>query len=221
MKSRRSFRSPLSRSAAAAFGAISTIVFCATITKSTGADIWTNPITGTNPSTSNPYTTGQTFDANITVSGIGRGSGITGNAGDNRYNANSWNTPSLDTTAYFTFTLDANPGYEIDFTDFVYTSQRSNASISGFAFRSSLDGFTSDIGAPDFDGTTISLAGSAFQNITDAIEFRFYAWGAGSTNNTFSINDFTFNGTVVPEPTSAMAGLLLGAGLLRRRRRGA
>lgn len=219
MKPRRSFRSSLSHSAAAALGAISTIVFCATVTKSTGAEIWTNPITGTNPGLSNPYTTGQTFNANITVSGIGMGAGIAGNTANNRYNANSWNTASLDPTAYFTFTLDANPGYEIDFTSFVYTGQASATGPTSFAFSSSLDGFASTIGSPTATGTTIDLSAAAYQNLISPIEFRFYAWGASASTGTFSINDFTFNGTVVPEPTSALAGLLLGAGLLRRRRR--
>jgi len=54
-----------------------------------GQSIFTNPITGTNPNTSNPYTTGQIVDPNLTVSGIGRGTGINGNNANDRYNANS------------------------------------------------------------------------------------------------------------------------------------
>lgn len=196
MKPNFSVNSFLSRSPGAALVALSAIVLCATADKSSAAVIWTNPITGTNPNTANPYTTGQTFDANVTVSGIGRGAGAVGTNANDRYNANSWNTASLDATAYFSFTLDANAGYEIDFTDFVYTSQRSNTSIAGFSFRSSLDSFASGIGTPDFNGTTISLTGASYQNLTESVEFRFYAWGAGSSGNTFSINDFTFNGAV-------------------------
>lgn len=178
-----------------------------------GQSIWTNPITGTDPGLSNPYTTGDVFDANITVAGIGRGAGVNGNAGNDRYNTNSWNTAAIDLTAYFEFTLTPNAGCEIDFVSFVYTSQRSNVSIANFAFRSSVDGFTSDIGAPDFDGITIDLSAGAYQNITTAITFRFYAWGASASGNTFSINDFTFNGTVtcgcsgpVAEPTTETTG---------------
>jgi hypothetical protein len=40
------------------------------------------------------------------------------------------------------------------------------------------------------------LSASTFQNITTAITFRLYAWGADRGTRTFSINDFTFNGTV-------------------------
>ena len=46
---------------------------------SNGQSIFSNTITGTTPNTSNPYTIGQVTNANITVSGIGRGSGISGN----------------------------------------------------------------------------------------------------------------------------------------------
>ncbi len=78
--------------------------------------IFTNPINGTNPNASNPFTSGQTVDPNITVSGIGRGAGITGTNATDRYNANSWNTASIDLTAYFEFTYcTPNVGYEIDF----------------------------------------------------------------------------------------------------------
>ncbi len=160
-----------------------------------GQSIFENPILGTNPNTANPYTTGQVVDPNITVSGIGRGAGINGTNANNRYNANGWNTATIDLTAYFEFTITPNAGFEIDFVSFVYTSQRSNASISNFAFRSSIDGFNSNLGTPLFDGATIDL--SSFQNINGPITFRFYAWGtSAASTTTFSINDFTFNGTV-------------------------
>lgn len=160
-----------------------------------GQVLWTNPITGTDPNTSNPYIIGQTFDANISVSGIGRGSGITGSGALNRYSASSWDTPVIDLNAFFEFTLTPNVGCQINFTNFIYTSQRSNTSIANFAFRSSLDGYSSNIGSPDFDGTTIDLTSASYQNISSTITFRFYAWGADATGNTFSINDFSFNGS--------------------------
>ncbi|WP_051203950.1 Calx-beta domain-containing protein [Hugenholtzia roseola] len=165
-----------------------------------GQAIFENPITGTNPNTSNPYTTGQTVNANLTVSGIGRGSGISGTGATNRYNANGWESGSLATAIanndYFEFTLTPNAGFQINFTSFVYTAQRSNTNIANFSFRSSLDGFASNIGSPTFSGTTIDLSAAQFQGITSAVTFRLYAWGTNNGTGTFSINDFTFNGTV-------------------------
>ncbi|GAA4966477.1 T9SS type A sorting domain-containing protein [Algibacter aquimarinus] len=177
------------------------IAFLSVVTFGFGQSIFDNPIPtipGTNPGQSNPYTFGQNVNANITVSGIGRGSGVTGRVATGRYNTSSWNTTTLDNTAYLEFTLTPNTAYEIDFVSFEYNSQASNASISNFAFRSSLDGYTTDIGTPTVTGTTIDLSGATYQNITSAITFRFYVWGASSVLNAFSINDFTFNGVVSP-----------------------
>jgi hypothetical protein len=165
-----------------------------------GQAIFENPITGTNPNTSNPYTTGQTVDANLTVSGIGRGAGINGSDANNRYNANGWNSGSLAAAItnndYFEFTLTPNAGFQINFTSFQYTGQASGTGPTSLAFRSSVDGFASNIGSPTISGTTLDLSAAAFQNITTAITFRLYGWGASSAAGTFSINSFAFNGTV-------------------------
>jgi len=174
-----------------------------------GQSIFTNPITAADPSLSNPFTTGQVVDANITVSGIGRGPGIAASAALNRYSASSWNTLAIDLTAYFEFVITPTSPCEIDFASFVYTGTASGTGPTSFVFRSSVDGFTANIGAPTAFGTTISLAAAAYQNITTAITFRFYGFGASASTGTYSINDFTFNGTVscgcsgpVAEPTT-------------------
>ncbi|MDX1913072.1 MAG: T9SS type A sorting domain-containing protein [Saprospiraceae bacterium] len=170
------------------------LLFCSLT--SAAQSIFDNPITGTNPNTDNPYTTGQNVNANITVSGIGRGSGINGNNANDRYNANSWNTSSIDLTAYFYWTLTPNAGRRIDLSSFVYTGQASGTGPTAFEFRSSLDNYTASIGAPDANGETIDLSGAAYQNITSAITFRLYGWNASGAGGTFSVNDFTFNGAV-------------------------
>jgi len=162
-----------------------------------GQSIWTNPITGTNPNTSNPYTTGDTKDANITVSGIGRGSGITGTNANDRYNANGWSTNStLDANDYFYFTITPSSGYKLNLVSLVYTGQASNNGATTVAIRSSLDSYTTNIGTATVAGTTINLSNSSYQNLTSPITLRIYGWGAAG--GTFSINSFTFNGTVSP-----------------------
>lgn len=158
--------------------------------------IFSNPITGTNPSSANPYTTGQTVDTNITVSGIGRGTGIIGTNTNNRYNAEGWNSTSLNANDYFTFTLTPNSGYEINFISFIYSGQASGTGPTSFVFRSSLDGYVANIGTATAIGTTIDLSSASYQNLTSAVTFRIYAWGASAPTGTFSINDFIFNGTV-------------------------
>ncbi len=165
---------------------------------STGQSIFTNLITGTNPNASNPYTLGQSIDVNLAVSGIGRGAGISGSNANDRYSANGWNSVALDATDYFEFTITPNSGAKINFVSFVYTGQSSGSGPATFAFRSSIDGYTADIGSPNATGTTILLSAAAFQSITSAVTFRIYGWGASSGVGTFSINDFTFNGNVLP-----------------------
>ncbi len=176
-----------------------------------GQSIFTNPITGTNPGLTSPYTTGQVVDPNITVSGIVRGPDLAGRTANNRYNARAWNSPSLNPNDYFEFILTPNSGYEIDFVSFVYTGQASGTGPTNFAFRSSLDGFTTNIGTPIAAGATIDLSAVAYQDITEAITFRIYGWGASSGLGVFSINDFTFNGFVTPLGTCTSVSTWDGA----------
>jgi hypothetical protein len=161
------------------------------------SQIFSNPITGTNPNTANPYTTGQTVDPNMTASGIGRGTGISGNNANDRYNASGWNTTgSIDLNDYFTFTLTPNTNKNIDLASFTYVSQASGSGPTQFAMRSSVDGFTTNIGAPTVTGTTIDLSGAQFQDVSGPIEFRIYGWSANAAAGTFSINSFEFAGVL-------------------------
>ncbi|MDO9038806.1 MAG: LamG domain-containing protein, partial [Lutibacter sp.] len=180
---------------------IHTMLFFGFIHEGFGQSIWTNPITGEDPYYYNPYKIGEVFDVEITVSGIARGAGIYGNTANNRYNARGWVSTLLDPTYYFSFILIPNLGYQINLINFNYTGQVSPTGPVNFAFRSSLDNFNADIGAPTASpdpGTNmaIALTNPIYQNISTPIEFRIYAWGATSGSGTFSINDFTFNGTI-------------------------
>lgn len=170
------------------------------ITISTSA-LWLNQITGTNPNTSNPYTIGDAVAPNLTVSGIGRGPGGIGSNANNRYSANGWNTGGAPgATDYFYFTLTPASGYAINLSSFGYTGQVS-AGTPSFAFRSSLDGYTANIGTPNVGGTSISLSAAAYQSITSPITFRFYVYNVASSATTYSINDFAFLGTIGALPT--------------------
>jgi hypothetical protein len=167
-----------------------------------GQSICSNLITGINPNLSNPYTNGQIVDPNCTVSGISRGSGIFGKNANNRYNATSWDSTDLDSNKYFEYTITPKAGKKIDFLSFSFVGQVSSKGPTHFAFRSSIDGFSTDIGTIVATGSTVFLSNPAFQNIAAAITFRIYAWGAIAGTGTFSINSFNFDGTidcVIPE----------------------
>jgi hypothetical protein len=167
-----------------------------------GQSIWTNPINNTPSAAQDPYTLEQTVAANITVSGIGRGPGISWVSGSGRFNSNGWTTSSsaFDTNDYYYFTITPQAGFSINLSSFVYTGEASSSGPSQFAFRSSVDNYTNNIGTATVGGTTISLSAASYQNITSDITFRFYARNSNSTNGTFSINSFTFNGTVTACP---------------------
>jgi len=156
--------------------------------------LWSNSITGTNPNTDNPYTTGDTYmTLTVTGSGIGRGSGINGANANNRYNANNWNSSSLDTSDYFYLTLKNDPLNTVGFwvTDFAFTSQASGTGPTSFSVRYSVDNFASDLGNTTNSGDSINL-GSLY--VVDSITFKIFAWGATSSSGTYSINDFTIYG---------------------------
>lgn len=168
------------------------------------AQIDSNPITDPNPSLFNPFTAGEITDPNVTASGIGRGAGINGTAASNRYNANGWDTLSIDTTAYFDWTLTPTGGYAMDFSSLTGNWQRSSSGPTTYVLRSSMDGFASDIttGAITGSGSAVafnlSLSDPEFDAVSSAITFRLYAYGATGSGGTFSINDFSFNGVVAP-----------------------
>lgn len=166
-----------------------------------GSQVWSDPITGSQPGNSQNFqsSSGTTVNANISVSGISKGSGLSGNNANDRYNADQWNLSALDANDYFTFTLTPisnNPSYQIYFSSFTYIGQTSTTGPVNFAFRSSLDGFASDIGFPTATGASIDLSNIIYQRLTASIEFRLYAWGGSNNNGTFSVNNFSFNGFV-------------------------
>ena len=167
-----------------------------------GQSIWTNPIDDNSPFNYDPYIIGNVKDAHITVSGIGRGPGISGNAGSARYNAKGWtNAANIDTDDYFTFTLTPNSGYKINFAGLDFTLQRSGTGPTDFVIKSSLDNYTAAIQSIPASGTTgspktVTLSGASFQNVAGAITFRIYGYNASGATGTASINDFTFNGQV-------------------------
>ena len=162
--------------------------------------IWSNNITGTNPSSSNPFTDGQSVAQNITVSGIGRSNSVGANAGSNRYNTRDWNISSLSNNHYIYFTITPNEGYAVNLNSFSYTGQASGSGPVNYSIRSSRDNYSSNLSSSSSTGTSINLSGEEFENISEPVTFRIYAWGASSAAGTFSVNTFSFTGSVTEEP---------------------
>jgi len=169
-----------------------------------GQNIFSNAITGSDPGLTTPYTEGQVVATNVTASGIARGSGLTGNAANNRYNASAWNLTAFDADDYFSFTLTPAAGYTLNFTDFQYIGQKSGTGPKYFSIRTSVDNYAADVytysstgsSSTTFPTQTASLSAAAFQDVAGPVTFRFYGWGGTGDAGTFSINEFAFNGTV-------------------------
>ena len=164
--------------------------------------IFTNPINGSNPSSSNPFTNQQILNSNLTVSGIGFGSGLIANAGDDRYNLRAWSTGALLLNDYIEFTLTPNASFKIDFTSFVYNASVSSNGPANFVLRSSLNNYVTDIATLSATAGTVNLSSSTFQNVASTVTFRIYGYNAITNTGTFSINNFTFNGFVTPTSPS-------------------
>lgn len=139
--------------------------------------------------------------------------------GDNVY-ANL--TGSISTAEYYQVTVNPTGAYSMSLTDITFTFGRSSAGVRTYAVRSSADGYAANLPASinpananlsvqtgnifflvtDFgsttsqSGSTITLSGASYTNVTGPITFRFYGWNSESAAGTFSIDNVTINGSV-------------------------
>ncbi|MBC7947826.1 MAG: HYR domain-containing protein [Chitinophagaceae bacterium] len=135
------------------------------------------------------------FASNFNVAGLGastitRGAGLTAAANGNRINATSWGITANANDAvtgndYFEFTVTPVGGSQFSVTQLVFNYERSATGPPNFIVRSSIDGYTSNIGsisglaAAITTGNTIVITGVSSQ--TSAVTFRIYGYGATGT----------------------------------------
>jgi hypothetical protein len=183
--------------------------------------IWGNTFTGNNVEFIAPITAGNTTNPNVASDGntapnfyYGTSGGLnTAGVISGRVLLNGWTSKtnasdpatSLNPDQYFEFKLQPKNGYKIDFSNLKFTARKGNTSDPNtYVIRSSLDGFTSDITAPQtFTGTAATLLTydlSPLTNIKTPITLRLYWYGSNRISGTslVGIDDFSFNGQVKP-----------------------
>jgi hypothetical protein len=114
-----------------------------------------------------------------------------------------WNATTLDTNHYFTFTVTPKAGETMTLTNFAFKNQRSNTGPTTFVVRSNRDNFAADLlTLPTPAGGVLALnavvLGAGFANVTTAVEFRMYAFGASATTGTWRLDDVQLSGVITP-----------------------
>jgi hypothetical protein len=133
---------------------------------------------------------------------------------------------AVTNNVYFSFTVSPAIEAFMDLSSLTFNTARGGGSTPrGFAVRSSLDNFNTNLFTldvptqrPTFTPVNVDL--SAFPETNRPVTFRIYTY-APLTGNTIEFDDITLNGTVtlVPEPTG-LCLLGLGGLMLTARRRG-
>lgn len=129
---------------------------------------------------------------------------------------NAWDSASIDTSRYFTFTLNAGAPLTLNNVSLDLLATPEDGGDGGpthFSVRSSLDGFAADDVSGTLTGsfTTALFSPNTALTTGQSIEFRVYAWGTGNSGATFAADNVHVTGVApVPEPTTAAS---VGLGL--------
>jgi len=103
------------------------------------------------------------------------------------YGEGSWPSSAVpDPSYYLQFTISPNSGYQLDLTSVILRMRRSTTGSSGsgpntWSLRSSLDGYTADLGTntltSSYNNFTVTF-GSGFLHIYTPVTFRLYGYNA-------------------------------------------
>jgi len=169
-----------------------------------------------------------------------------GNVGLDRFWNSEWagfDTSSINGTAidnatefdtgYWSLTVSAKPGYQLDLTSLDFGAARGGSSGTRlYQLYAAVDGGSITYGDTPIDSSpggnetgtrsdpravSVDLTDATYQGI-DSITLRFYPL-TPATGNTMGFDGWTLNGTVVPEPSTLLLAAVGVFGVLRRRSR--
>lgn len=110
-------------------------------------------------------------------------------------------TATVDLTQYFSFNVTPSSCYSLDLNRIIFLHKTSNTGGTPTVhLRSSLDNFAADIATKTLPNSTaktdtINLP-AAFDNVTSAVEFRWYITGIGQTGSTYRHDNVRIFGNI-------------------------
>ncbi|MGI4736003.1 MAG: T9SS type A sorting domain-containing protein [Janthinobacterium lividum] len=128
-------------------------------------------------------------------------------------------TGAINTGEYYSVTLAPQAGFVLSVSSATFTLQRTGTGIRQYAVRSSADNYATnlpasiapataalsvvagnifqvaDASASAQVGSTITVSGAGYTNVSGPVTFRFYGFNAEAASGTFSIDDVKFTGT--------------------------
>ncbi len=145
----------------------------------------------------------------LALPAMSRGPGVSPVTAANTINSNGWTTTSpgvIDLTDYYTFTVSPAANTTMSLTALELDETRSGTGITGWSVRSSVDNFATDLATfvvPDV--TTLrtnqrTTLGAAFSNVTTAVEFRIYGYGAEAGAGTWRLDNVELYGVTTTTP---------------------
>ncbi len=145
--------------------------------------------------------------ANATFGVYGTDTSLICSQAANVFNYSNLNTTStVNLTKYFNFTITPANCYGLDLNRIIFKHKTSASGLTPTVhLRSSLDNFATDIATKQLPNSnlktdTINL-GAAFDNVTGAIEFRWYITEIGAATSTYRHDDVTVIGNINALPT--------------------
>lgn len=142
--------------------------------------------------------------ANAVFSGYGSQGPLTCATANGVFNYSGFDTTAvLDLTRYYNFTVTPSNCYGLDLSMIKFSHRLSGTGgTPTLRVRSSLDNFTSDLFVKQLavNGTTYMLdtvhLTSAFDNVTAAVEFRFFISDIGQSGSTYRHDNVTVYGNI-------------------------